>query len=704
MYKTLSAALVWALVQPAWAVSTTFTYQGALEDAGSPANGSYDLRFTLLGLGPSVPPLVLEDVAVSAGIFSVELDFGAVITSTDYQLQIDVRPGASSGAFTPLSPSTPVRPAPQAQIAAMATEAVSVSPNAVNSVSIADGSVGVADIHTGQVQARVATSCDAGAAIRVIAADGSVICQPVGGVSSIETGAGLSGGPITGSGTIAVAIDGITGGMIQNGTVQAADIDANEVQRRVGNSCPAGSGIRAIAMDGTVSCESIPPGPFWSLAGNAGTDAATQFLGSTDAQAVVIRTHNVQGLRLEPSGLPFSGPNTINVIAGGRTNSVTAGVRGATVMGGGAVAGSEGIPFAGQPNRVTDHYGLVAGGYENRAGNANASPSDAQFAAVVGGTTNRAEAEYSGVFGGFNHQVSGAYSVLIGGRSSTIEGSESFVGGGFAVAAAGSQAAVLSGNNSCAGGDNSFAGGNQAQVRPRTGITTGACAAVGNSGDGNGDEGAFVWADRSSNDAYISTGPNQFMIRADGGLMFNHTGLVANSDDLLIGARKFSGDADVDLRLITRSGRNALLFVRDSNGALTLSLPSLTTGTDRLVVSGGTGGSATLSHGGSWTNASSRSYKSDFMAVDPLDVLARVVDLPISRWNYIGSTEGEHMGPMAEDFKAAFGLAGNGSSIATVDADGVALAAIQGLNRKLEAENAELRRRLERIEARLNAH
>jgi len=57
---------------------------------------------------------------------------------------------------------------------------------------------------------------------------------------------------------------------------------------------------------------------------------------------------------------------------------------------------------------------------------------------------------------------------------------------------------------------------------------------------------------------------------------------------------------------------------------------------------------------------------------------------------------------MAEDFKSAFNLAGNGKSIATVDADGVALAAIQGLNQKLEAENAQLRARLEAIEARLD--
>jgi trimeric autotransporter adhesin len=99
--------------------------------------------------------------------------------------------------------------------------------------------------------------------------------------------------------------------------------------------------------------------------------------------------------------------------------------------------------------------------------------------------------------------------------------------------------------------------------------------------------------------------------------------------------------------------------------------------------------------------SSSRSYKTGFAAVDTLDVLARVVNLPITTWHYVDSVEGLHMGPIAEDFKASFGLAGDGKSIATVDADGVALAAIQGLNQKLEAENTGLRKRLAALEAHL---
>jgi hypothetical protein len=65
------------------------------------------------------------------------------------------------------------------------------------------------------------------------------------------------------------------------------------------------------------------------------------------------------------------------------------------------------------------------------------------------------------------------------------------------------------------------------------------------------------------------------------------------------------------------------------------------------------------------------------------------------------SPEGRHLGPVAEDFHAAFGLAGDGKFIAANDLAGVSLAAVQGLNAKLERENAELRKALAALERRL---
>ena len=75
MQKPLIAALLLALSQQAAAVSTTFTYQGSLTNGGVPATGAFDLRFELIGPGPAQSPITLEDVPVSGGVFSVELDY-----------------------------------------------------------------------------------------------------------------------------------------------------------------------------------------------------------------------------------------------------------------------------------------------------------------------------------------------------------------------------------------------------------------------------------------------------------------------------------------------------------------------------------------------------------------------------------------------------------------------------------------------------
>ncbi|MEI2725492.1 MAG: FG-GAP-like repeat-containing protein [Verrucomicrobiota bacterium] len=105
---------------------------------------------------------------------------------------------------------------------------------------------------------------------------------------------------------------------------------------------------------------------------------------------------------------------------------------------------------------------------------------------------------------------------------------------------------------------------------------------------------------------------------------------------------------------------------------------------------------------------SDRNAKADFAAVDAQEVLEKVAALPLQSWSYTNRPGVKHVGPMAQDFRAAFGLGEDDKHIATVDADGVALAAIQGLNQKLDetrAENAALKtwnesleRRVERLE------
>jgi hypothetical protein len=107
-------------------------------------------------------------------------------------------------------------------------------------------------------------------------------------------------------------------------------------------------------------------------------------------------------------------------------------------------------------------------------------------------------------------------------------------------------------------------------------------------------------------------------------------------------------------------------------------------------------------YGRSFIPTSDRNAKENFIDVDSGDVLAKVVDLPITRWNFKGD-EAQHIGPVAQDFRAAFGLGVNDKTIATVDADGVALAAIQGLNRKVEQQDGELRTLVKQQQAQIEA-
>jgi hypothetical protein len=94
---------------------------------------------------------------------------------------------------------------------------------------------------------------------------------------------------------------------------------------------------------------------------------------------------------------------------------------------------------------------------------------------------------------------------------------------------------------------------------------------------------------------------------------------------------------------------------------------------------------------------SDRNAKANFSAVDGQTVLSRLAALPIATWNYKAQPDSiRHMGPTAQDFSAAFGLGEDDRHISTVDAQGVALAAIQALYQTV----VELRSRLAQLEQR----
>ncbi len=108
---------------------------------------------------------------------------------------------------------------------------------------------------------------------------------------------------------------------------------------------------------------------------------------------------------------------------------------------------------------------------------------------------------------------------------------------------------------------------------------------------------------------------------------------------------------------------------------------------------------------------SDRALKANVVPVDAEAILDRVATLPIATWNYVTqSPDISHVGPMAQDFHAAFGVGEDARLISTVDAQGVALAAIQGLAARdrareraieaLQARNAALEARNDALEAR----
>ncbi len=82
------------------------------------------------------------------------------------------------------------------------------------------------------------------------------------------------------------------------------------------------------------------------------------------------------------------------------------------------------------------------------------------------------------------------------------------------------------------------------------------------------------------------------------------------------------------------------------------------------------------------------------------DILEKIIDLPISEWQYIGQ-DIEHIGSMAQAFCHTFGLGKGETTISSVDADGVAIAPIKALgdeNQVLREENTRIIERLERLE------
>ena len=229
---------------------------------------------------------------------------------------------------------------------------------------------------------------------------------------------------------------------------------------------------------------------------------------------------------------------------------------------------------------------------------------------------------------------------------------------------------------------------------------------------------SFVWNDGSSGVSgdIHTTGDNQFIIGASGG----------------VGIGAAPGDALLDIQGNMSLNQHDIFFREgtDRNQGLGWYGAGKLFGTlspDRPVLYGWSGGGlGTLSGGsqlslewfgngnlvarGTLSQSSDRNVKTDFSSVNAHEVLDKVAALPLQSWRYKTEADGtRRLGPVLQDFYAAFGLGEDDLHITTVDEGGVALAAIQGLNQKLQeelsrqdAENAKLKQQNDSLAERLN--
>lgn len=156
--------------------------------------------------------------------------------------------------------------------------------------------------------------------------------------------------------------------------------------------------------------------------------------------------------------------------------------------------------------------------------------------------------------------------------------------------------------------------------------------------------------------------------------------------------------SDDTYQYIDDAGDHASQIRFEANGDLVFSWADTGTGavswTETLKIDGSTGDVSALS----FTPTSDAAAKEAFAPVDGAALLDKVAALPTKKWSFKDDSSGaRHIGPTAQDFKAAFGVGGDDEHIATVDADGVALAAIKALRAEKDREIAELRAMVERL-------
>ena len=177
----------------------------------------------------------------------------------------------------------------------------------------------------------------------------------------------------------------------------------------------------------------------------------------------------------------------------------------------------------------------------------------------------------------------------------------------------------------------------------------------------------------------IRTASDRFSFQQFGG---SRAGLVIFAD----GAVRFVANGGPNLT-VTPNGSLNVVGTGSGGGNLNVGLGANIGPTDgNLFVK------RNIQYNGQLLGPSDRNIKENFQEIEPKEVLAKVATLPITKWNYKEDENRTlHLGPMAQDFAAAFGLGDNEKRISMMDSDGVALAAIKGLNQIVEEKDKEIK-------------
>jgi hypothetical protein len=413
------------------------------------------------------------------------------------------------------------------------------------------------------------------------------------------------------------------------------------------------------------------------------------------------------------------------------------------IPGSDTAGGEYGFVGGGLYNEACDEYSAVGTGYDNIAGNAGA----ALYAFIGGGATNLATGLAGFVGSGESNTASGRDAAAVAGNNAVASGNASLVGAGYIGMATGTDAMVGAGYVNTAAGAASFVGGGYLGTVTGNGSFIGAggsncnCQSTVNMVSGYD---SFIGAGDlntvSANEAFLGSGQSNTLGSAAtySGILGGEKNTVAGEYASILGGYGNSasgeygtvagGYGNTAAKLAFAAGYHAdaghagsFVWSDYTAGSATLK----DTGINQFVVraSGGvylysnegeTSGVELTPGSGTFASLSDRNAKTDIVPLDDASILAKVAALPVSTWRYKSEAGVRHVGPMAQDFYAAFGVGVDDRHITSIDEDGVALAAIKALHREngaLRAQVAadhgalaELRAEMRQLEAELSAH